>query len=65
MLSPACALIAIALTCAAAHVEQQPITEPSLIAKFQAKVVRTPTSYRARRRLQAENLRFKIGRAHV
>jgi len=38
---------------------QPPPPTASLIPRFQAKSVRTPISYRARRRLQAENQRFK------
>lgn len=33
---------------------------PSLIARFRTKAVRTPVSYRARRRLDAENRRFHM-----
>lgn len=58
-------LILLALLSALAPARAQPAAT-SLIARVQAKPVRTPQSYRARRKLEAENLRFhKSGWLHV
>jgi hypothetical protein len=53
--------IALSLVCAPITVRpQSPAPTPSLVARLQAKVVRTPVSYRAKRRLEAANDRFSV-----
>lgn len=59
MLARASVLLALALATGAQDAAPVPPRADSLVARFHARIVRTPTSYRARRRLQAENLRFR------
>jgi hypothetical protein len=59
MLLRASLLFAVGVALIARDGTQPPRSTAPLIPRFQAKSVRTPISYRARRRLQAENQRFK------
>ena len=54
----ASALLALALVFSAQDAAPVQAPAQSLIARFHAKTARTPTRCRARRRLQAENVRF-------